>query len=157
MNTLLTVGREHDWLRRMTGEWKLMQEYFCFPDEPLVSFGSESIRLIGGRWIMAQAEIGRYTRTSTLDFDPVKRLFVGTAFDSLSNHLWVHEATLDELGNTLTLETLGPEYPIGDEPFFPIKETTVFQNQNRRFSQMSILRESGEWQILIETHALRVN
>lgn len=154
MNTLISIDRELEWLRRMVGQWELRQEYYCFPDEPQVLCGRESVKLIGGRWIMAQAVLENYSRTSTLDYDPVKGLFVGTAIDSLSNHLWVHEAALE--AGALTLETFGPEYPVGDEPFFPTREVIVFSDKDRRVSQRSVLRECGEWQLLIETHARRV-
>lgn len=154
MITLLSIDRERKWHHRMTGEWELRQEYYCYPDEPHVTHGHESVRLINGRWIMLQAVLGSFSRTRTLDYDPEKGLFVGTGFDSLSNHLWVHEAALD--GDALTLETVGPEYPVGDEPFLPTREVIAFQGRDYRVSQLSVLRDGGEWQILMETHARRV-
>lgn len=105
---------EHAWLMQLVGEWESESEMLTAPGQPpMKSRGTESTRAIGDLWIVSEfkGEMptgGSMTALLTLGFDPKKKKFVGTWVDSVMNHLWVYEGTLDATGKVLTLETEGP-------------------------------------------------
>lgn len=47
--------QEHQWLQRMVGEWVSEGEGVMGPDQPPMTWtGTESVRSIGGFWILAE-------------------------------------------------------------------------------------------------------
>src|SRR3954452_23175039 len=80
---------------------------------PEKSTGTESVRSLGGLWIVAdgQGEMpggGAATMVLTLGYDPQKQRFVGTWVGSMMTNLWVYDGTLDAAARVLTLNAEGP-------------------------------------------------
>jgi Protein of unknown function (DUF1579) len=103
--------REHQWLRRLTGEWTF-EVSFTGPDgQPSTSRGTERARMLGDVWLLSEGEGeipggGTATTLMTLGYDPQKQRFTGTFIGSMMTSLWLYEGTLE--GNRLTLDTEGP-------------------------------------------------
>jgi hypothetical protein len=109
---------EHDWLMQLAGEWTAEVEIYQEPDQPpLTSSGTESIRPIGGFWILTENRGSfmdkPFTGIMALGYDPAKGRYVGTWIDSMTSHLWVYEGSLDAAQKRLTLRADGPS---PDEP-----------------------------------------
>src|SRR5688500_2687859 len=99
---------EHRWLEQLLGDWTYEEEAVMSPGEaPHRSSGRESVRSLGGLWILAEREgkmpDGDEARTlMTVGFDAQKGRFVGTFIGSMMTMLWVYEGGLDEAGKVLT-------------------------------------------------------
>lgn len=105
---------QHRWLHKLEGEWTY--EGSCtMPDGKKATFnGTESVRSIGGLWIVAEGEgempcSGRATMVMTLGFDPRTSRFTGTWLGSMMTHLWVYDGERSEDGRKLTLYSEGPD------------------------------------------------
>ena len=49
--------KEHLWLQKLVGEWTCEAEMTMKPDEPPAkSKGTETVRSLGGLWILAEGE-----------------------------------------------------------------------------------------------------
>ena len=49
--------KEHEWLHKLIGEWTYESEAAMGPDQPVEKVtGSESVRWLGGVWIIAEGE-----------------------------------------------------------------------------------------------------
>ncbi len=75
---------EHQWLQKLAGEWTYDSEATMKPGEPpMKSNGTESVRSLGGFWIVAEGQgempgCGPATTLMTLGYDPPKKRYVGT-------------------------------------------------------------------------------
>src|SRR5690606_19891634 len=88
--------KEHDWLQKFVGEWESEVEIVMDPSQPpMLGKGTESTRMIGGAWIVAQGSsemMGEpFESVLTLGYDPRRQKYVGTWIDSMSGFLWIYE------------------------------------------------------------------
>lgn len=109
---------EHRWLQQLVGEWQVRSEATLEPGaEPMVVESTESVRGLGGLWVLAEGHVesegSAITSLMTLGYDPRREVFVGTWIDSMQAYLWTYEGRLDETKKILTLETEGPSW---DDP-----------------------------------------
>jgi Protein of unknown function (DUF1579) len=80
--------KEHQWLRKLVGEWTYEVEARIGADKPVEKFtGSESVRSIGDFWVQCEGRGqmweasetgGTAIMVMTLGYDPHKGRFVGT-------------------------------------------------------------------------------
>ncbi|MFN0009058.1 MAG: DUF1579 domain-containing protein [Planctomycetota bacterium] len=106
---------QHDWLQHFVGDWTAKSETTMAEDaEPMKMELTESVRSIGGLWILAEgsATFGGMPMSTvlTLGYDPAKKKFVGTWVDSVQTHMYVYEGELDAAQKVLTLSTTGPDF-----------------------------------------------
>lgn len=106
---------QHDWLQQFVGDWTAKSEATMAPGtEPIKMDSTESVRSIGGLWILAEgsASFGGMPMSTvlTLGYDPAKKKFVGTWVDSVQTHMYVYEGELDAAKKVLTLSTTGPDF-----------------------------------------------
>jgi hypothetical protein len=100
--------QEHQWLQQFVGEWEYDGEIVMTPGEPPAKCaGTETVRSIGGFWIVAEST-GTFmdesmTGVFTLGYSPDKDKYIGTWLSSMDSYLWSYEGTRDETGNVLTL------------------------------------------------------
>jgi hypothetical protein len=109
------VLEQHRWLEQLVGEWTVTSEATMVPGaEPMRMESTESVRSLGGLWILAETtgsdEELSFTAVMMLGYDPDQKAFVGTWVDTLQTHLWTYRGTLDETKKILTLETEGPAF-----------------------------------------------
>lgn len=105
--------KEHEWLRRMAGEWTFVVEGMGPEESPARFEGIERGRMIGDVWLLIEGEGsmpggGLATNLMTLGYDPQKQRFVGTFLGSMMTSLWHYEGSLDADARRLTLDTEGP-------------------------------------------------
>jgi len=105
--------QEHQWLEQLAGEWNSVMEATMGPDQPPMKCeGTQSAKMIGGRWLAATGQgvmMGTpMTSVLTLGFDPAKEKYVGTFIASCGNELWTYEGKVSDDGKKLVLDTEGP-------------------------------------------------
>lgn len=105
--------KEHEWLQQFVGEWDAKSKAVAGPGQPEMECeGSMKCRTLGGFWIVCDVKNEAMGMTveavQTLGYDTNSKKYVGTWVDSMLNHLWKYEGTVDETGKILTLEAEGP-------------------------------------------------
>lgn len=142
--------KEHRWLERLVGEWSYEAEAVMAPGQPPeVSRGTESVRSLGGLWIVGEGRGecpggGPAHTLLTVGFDPEAGRFVGTWVGSMMTHLWRYDGWLDEAGKVLTLESEGPSFS-GDGATAKYRDTTEFDGPGRRVQASEVLGGDGRW------------
>lgn len=142
--------KEHAWLQKLVGEWSYEHEAIMKPGEPpLKASGVESVRSLGGLWIVAEGRGempcgGDATMILTLGYDPQKKGYVGTWVGSMMTTLWVYEGTMDASGRVLTLEADGPSMA---DPAKMVRYRDVIEvkNDDHRLLTSHVQGEDGRW------------
>lgn len=142
--------KEHQWLQKLVGEWTYESEASMGPDKPPeVCRGSESVRSLGGLWILGEGQ-GEMpggapaTTLITLGYDPQKKRFVGTFVGSMMTNLWVYDGELDETERVLTLNTEGPDFTQPGKTS-KYKDVVEFKSDDHRVLSSHALGEDGQW------------
>jgi len=140
---------QHEWLQQLVGEWTVSADATMEPGaEPMRMESTESVRSIGGLWIVAEgrATFGDtpFTSILTLGYDPSKEAFVGTWIDTMQTHMWSYVGTLDDARKVLTLATEGPTF--GD-PSKTSKYHDVIElaGPDHKVLTSSVQGEDGTW------------
>lgn len=151
--------KEHAWLQHLTGEWDTEAEMFMEPGKPpLKAQGSESARMVGGFWLLAEAKgemMGMEFRSVfTLGYDAQKKKYIGTWIDNCTNYLWKYEGTVDSTGKVLTLETEGP-CPMSGGKLTKFKEVIEIKDKDHKFFTSSMQGEDGKWTTIVSVNYRR--
>ena len=97
-------SKEHQWLQKLVGDWTFETEATMEPGEPpMKSKGTESVRSLGGLWIIAEGQGDMpdgspATMIMTLGYDPHTKRYTGTWIGSMMTHLWVYDGTMMPVG-----------------------------------------------------------
>lgn len=145
--------RDHAWLKQLVGEWEVQFKMYMQPDQPPVeSAGTDSVRALGGHWIIAEAKTtmmgAPYTGILSLGYDAQKKHFTGTWIDSMGGYLWVYKGTLNDAGDTLTLETEGPSLESPDKTA-RYKEVIQIMDKDSRTFTSSMETADGKWKKIL--------
>jgi hypothetical protein len=153
--------QEHQWLRKLVGEWTTEGECFMGPDKPPQKLvGTESVRSLGGLWTMGEGSGampggGTATNIMTLGYDPEKKQFVGTFVASCMTYLWIyHDGELDAAGKVLTLNAEGPSFA-GDGKMVRYQDIIEFKSDDHRVLRSQVLGDDGKWTQFMEAHYRR--
>jgi hypothetical protein len=151
---------EHAWLQQLVGEWSVSSEAVAEPGaEPVTWTSTESIRSIGGLWIVAEntAETGgdAFTSLLTIGYDPSKGAFVGTWIDTMQTTLWSYVGHLDEPARVLTLETQGPSLTDPSKTARYRDQLELISPDEKRTTS-SVLGDDGNWTTFMTVDARRV-
>lgn len=142
--------QEHQWLRKLIGEWTYESECSMGPDQPPAKFaGTESVRALGGLWMLCEGRGampggGTATTLMTLGYDPTKKRYVGTFIGSMMTHLWVYEGGLDPAGKVLTLDTEGPSFT-ADGKLAKYQDVIEIKSEDLRVLTSHALGDDGKW------------
>jgi len=143
--------KEHQWLQKLVGEWTFEGECNMGPDQaPVKSTGSESVRSIGGLWVLCegQGEMpggGPCTTMMTIGYDPQKKRYAGTWIGSMMTNLWVYDGSLDAAGKVLTLSTEGPDMA-AEGKTAKYKDVIEFKSDDHRTLTSHMMGQDGKWQ-----------
>jgi len=143
--------KEHQWLQKFIGEWACIAEMEMEPGKPAQkSHGSESVRSLGGLWILAEGDGempggGTAETLLTLGYDPQQQRYVGTWIGSMMSHLWVYEGgTLDAARKVLTLEAQGPSFTAEGKTAH-YRDVIEFKSDDHRVLTSHVQGDNGEW------------
>ena len=152
--------KEHEWLHKLVGEWTCEAEATMEPGKPPEkSSGTESVRSLGGLWILAEGQgempgCGPATMMMTLGFDPQKKRYVGTWIGSMMTHLWVYAGSLDAEEKALTLDAEGPSMA-GDGKMAQYRDVIEFKSEDHRMLTSHMRGDDGTWQAFMTAHYRR--
>lgn len=141
--------KEHEWLKQFLGEWESEAEGSMGPDEPPTKCkGTMSCRALGDLWIVnssrGEAMGVAVEAQQTLGYDPKKKKYVGTWVDSMFNHMWLYEGSLDAAGKTLTLNADGPDFADPDRTV-KYRDVYEFQSPDRFKIRSEMQGPDGAW------------
>lgn len=154
------VQKEHQWLQKLVGEWTYEAEASMGPGKPPErSTGSESVRSLGGLWIVAEGQgdmpgAGPATTLMTLGYDPQKKRYVGTWIGSMMTHLWVYDGALDAAERALTLDTQGPDFA-GEGKMAKYRDVIELKSDDHRVLTSFTPGADGEWYGFMTSHYRR--
>ncbi|RJG10609.1 DUF1579 domain-containing protein [Pseudomonas cavernicola] len=153
--------KEHQWLQKLVGEWTCEVECIIEPGQPPVKWmGSESVRSLGGLWILGEGQsempAGDSPASSvlTLGYDPQKKRFVGTWIGSMMPHLWVYDGELDAAARVLTLDTEGPNMA-AEGALAKYKDVIELKSDDQRVLTSHMLGDDGTWQQFVTVNYRR--
>lgn len=143
-----------EWLKQLVGEWDIQFKIYMQPDQPPTeSTGTDSVRALGSHWIIAETRTTMmgtpYRGILSLGYNPQKKHFNGTWIDSFGGHLWVYKGTLNDAGDTLTLETEGPSLQAPGKTA-RYKEVIRITGEDSRTFTSSTETEDGKWMRIVE-------
>lgn len=145
------IAAEHAWLARLVGEWRSEMTEADGAELPAGTMaGTETVRLLGDAWLIAEGRgrmpDGTPTQTlMTLGWDPTPSCFVGTWIGSMMNHLWHYRrGTLDGERRVLTLEADGPRCD-GQPGFARYRDVIELVDADTRLLHGNVLRDDGTW------------
>lgn len=135
-----TPTPQHDWLRRLVGEWTSSTSATDGPGGATHTMsGRETVRALGDVWVICEAEMhmsdgDAHRSVMTLGFDTAKNKFVGTFIASMMTMIWHYEGTLDADGRTLSLNSSGPSMMPGADPsvFVPYVDAITIVSDDER-------------------------
>jgi hypothetical protein len=114
------AGPQHEWLQQLVGEWTAEMSMTMGPDQPpMTSSGRETVTTLGGLWTIGEGsgdtpDGQNMNSIMTLGYDPKQQAYVGTFVASMMTYMWHYKG--QRSGNTLTLDTVGPDMSPGAEP-----------------------------------------
>lgn len=152
--------KEHEWLQRLVGAWRVEIEGTSAPDKPAEkSRGTEEVRALGDVWILAEGEGdmpggGKMSSVMTLGFDPQTGRFIGTWIGSVMSHLWVYDGELDASGRVLTLNAEGPSMS-GDGKMAKYQDVIEIKSEDYRTLTGRMLGDDGQWKDFMTAHYRR--
>jgi Protein of unknown function (DUF1579) len=146
-------GPEHNWLQQFVGDWETEVECRIEPAKPpMKTKGTESVRSIGGLWIVAEGESAimdkPMTSILTLGYDFKQKKYVGTWIGSCMTHLWQYEGSVDLAAETLTLKTEGP-CPQSPGTVAKFKEVMEVKSKEHRVFTSSMQGQDGKWATIV--------
>lgn len=149
----MKAARDHAWLKQLVGEWDSTLKMHGHPDQPPAeSKGSDSVRAIGDYWVVAETTTtmmgAPYSGVLSLGYDRTKQRFHGTWIDSTASALWIYTGTLNEAGDTLTLETEGPS-PQQAAKTIKYRQIIQITGKDSRTMSLSVNAEGGKWMTII--------
>jgi len=139
---------EHGWLHRMLGAWRYEIECTGPDGAALRGEGHETVRSLGGFWVVGEAEgsmpgCGSARWMVTLGWDAQARRFRGSWVGSMMAHMFVYDGALSEDGRTLTLENEGPSFT--GEGTARYRDVVTLEGDDQRLMHSEMLGADGAW------------
>lgn len=153
--------KEHEWLRKLLGEWRVESEMAVEPGAPKVkSQGTASVKSLGGLWALTEekGEMPDGSETTAyfaLGYDVSFKEYRGCWFASMSSHLWKYTGELSADGKTMTLNCEGPSMTKDGETAL-YRDVIEIIDENHRTLTSNGQGENGEWQEFAKSHYYRV-
>jgi hypothetical protein len=141
--------KEHEWLQQFVGEWESESEASAAPGQPAMKCtGTMSARMLGGFWVISDFKSNMLGTTvsavQTVGYDPQSKKYVGSWVDSMINHLWRYEGTVDDTGKVLTLEAEGPNF-VTPGKTARFRDVYEFKSKDHIVTTSQMQGEDGKW------------
>jgi hypothetical protein len=142
-------GPKHEWLKQFTGEWTVSSKATAGPGQPAIEgAGTVTSRTLGGWWVVNEMRAEMHGVTiqalQTIGYDPIKKKYVGTWVDSMLNHMWHYEGTVDETGKKLNLEAEGPNL-MAQGKVARFRDSYEFKTPDHIVATSAMQGEDGTW------------
>ncbi len=152
--------QEHQWLRKLVGEWTSEMVALMGPGKPPETFrGTESVRSLGGLWMLCEGRSempGGDTSTTlmTLGYDLDQKQYVGTFIGSMMSSMWVYAGSLDAERKVLTLNTEGPDFSTPGK-VSKYRDAIELRSDEHRVLTSHMLGDDGQWREIMTVHYRR--
>ena len=145
--------KEHQWLQQFVGEWETHSEGSMGPDQPPITCkGQMKTRMLGEFWVINEMQADMkgtpMNAIQTFGYDTTKKKYVGTWVDSMMNHMWQYEGSIDETGKKLTMEAEGPNF-IAPGKVTKFRDAYEFKTTDHIVATSSMLGEDGKWVVFM--------
>lgn len=145
--------REHEWLRRLVGEWTWEGQCNMGSDQQVwKGTGTERFRALGELWVMGEGESevpggGTSINVMTIGYDPDVGQFIGSFVASVMTHIWVYErGEIDADERTLTLYAKGPSMsPDGEGAMVEYRDVIELKSDDHRVLTSAMRNPDGTW------------
>ncbi|MEQ1906094.1 MAG: DUF1579 domain-containing protein [Pirellulaceae bacterium] len=153
--------KEHKWLQQFVGEWAFESAATMSPGQPEIkSKGKMKSRGLGEMWVLNEITMpipgAEIIGVQTLGYDPAKKKYVGSWVDSMTNHMWVYEGTVDAAGKKLTLEADGPNF-MAPGKTTKFRDEYEFKSADQVIATSSMRGDDGKWIIFMNGTMTREN
>ncbi|MBX3363323.1 MAG: DUF1579 domain-containing protein [Phycisphaeraceae bacterium] len=143
------LPHDQEWLRQLVGEWDAKFNVYMQPGQPPTEApGTDTVRTLGEYWVISESTTSMmgvsFSGILSLGYDPQKKHFAGTWVDSMGGYLWVYTGTLNDAGDTLTLNTQGPSMQDPDMTAHYQEVIRITGDDTRTFTS-SVRMEDGSW------------
>jgi hypothetical protein len=150
---------EHAWLQRLVGEWTSEMEADFGDGRTTKVTGTESIRALGGFWIVGEGtgdgpDGAPATDMFTLGYDPQQGRYVGSWASSCMPFMRIYDCTMDANQRVLTLASDGPSFEV---PGKTAKYRDIIEiiGDDQRTLSSNVLGEDGEWHEMMKMYFKR--
>lgn len=151
--TMSGAEKEHEWLKKFVGQWDVVSGGQGSQSEAVMKSS-----MLGQLWLVNTSDMEtsgmKIKSIQMIGYDPKKKKYVGIWADSMVNHMWHYEGTVDEAGKKLTLDAEGPSMT-GDGTMTNFRDAYEFKDDNTIIATSSMQGEDGEWTVLMEATARR--
>ncbi len=156
--------KEHEWLQKLLGEWRIESEMMMEPGGPKIkSTGTASAKSLGGLWAFTESKDTmpdgtEMTSYFALGYDVSFKEYRGCWIASASSHLWKYIGDLSADGKSMTLNCEGPSM----SPDANDGETALYRDvielidENHRTLTSYSQDDKGEWQEFMIAHYYRI-
>ena len=151
--------KEHEWLKRFVGQWDVVSEGSAGEGQPPMK-GKAVMKssMLGKLWVVNSSdhEIAGMNMNSIqmIGYDTKKKKYVGIWADSMINHMWHYEGTVDKSGNKITLEAEGPSMT-GDGKMTIYRDAFEFTDDDTIIATSSMQGEDEKWIVIMKGTATR--
>lgn len=155
-----TPTKEHAFLQKFSGTWKSESDCSMGPGQPAIrTTATMTSRMIGKFWVVSEITStgggASVTAIQTIGYDAKKKKYVSTWIDSMFNHMWHSEGTLNEEGTTLTLEAEGPNFMTG-KGTAKFRDVYEFKSADHIVATSASMDKNGKWVEFVNGHSKRV-
>lgn len=152
--------KQHEWLKRLVGEWTTESESPAEPGQEAEKLtGEETVRMLGDVWVVLEGRSqmpggGEGRSLMTVGYDPQKGRFVGAWHGSMMTNLWVYDGELSEDGRELRLDSEGPSFS-GDGTIDKYRDVIEIVSEDHRLLKGHVLGADGQWNQFMTVHYRR--
>lgn len=141
--------KEHELLKKFVGEWETTAEAEGPPGQPAMEcHGTIKAEMLGGFWVVNEMQADmmgvQFKGVQTIGYDPKTKKYVGTWVDSMMNHMWKYDGSVDEAGKILTLEAEGPNFMEGGKTA-KFRDVYEFKSKDEIATSSLMQGEDGKW------------
>lgn len=151
--------KEHALLKQFVGEWEWTMTAKMAPDQPETKCqGTVRSRMLGDLWVISELKADMMgmpmQAVQTIGYDPAKKKYVGTWVDSMYNHLWKYEGTVDAASKALHLDAEGPNFlEPGKTSLF--RDSYAFKSADVIVQTSSMQGPDGKWIVFMSAELKR--
>lgn len=144
--------REHHWLQQLVGSWRFEAEALMGPDQPPVKLsGTETVRSLGGLWVVCESTGDTGQNIMTLGYDVRKQRYVGSFVGSMMDFLWIYDGMVDAAGRMLALDTMGPTFT-GEKQLVKYQDRIEVLGPDHRTLSSGSVQDDGSWSRFMVAH-----
>jgi hypothetical protein len=152
-------AKDHGILDKFVGEWESEAEGSMVEGQPTMKAKATiRSRKLGDYWVISDVETDmagtKISAVQTIGYDEKSKKYIGTWVDSMMDHMWKYEGTIDSDGKVLTLEAEGPDF-FAEGKTRKYRDVYEFVSKDHIVARSQMLSDDGKWVTFMTGHARR--